>query len=413
MDEAPKLYKVTVSDPTTNSRLSRTVLATHPQMAEGMVPSGESDVITVVEASPLEKFLVMHLHPLQPKIKDQRNFFNGMARALALNPDLVRALELGVLGIQNHYLRLAVARMIEDLREYGEDVRTAVGRFKNILSNDKIAMLETGAASGELGSVFKRISENVEKQNSVMKKVSGALVYPSIVLVMGVVSVIILSMTLFKQMKGMFTSFGAKLPLVTQILMNMTDFFNAYWWVVLPLLILIPFLISRNWIYIYRQDWVQDFIDRSKYLRHLRWKTSMSQCLAGFALLLGSNVPIQDALELTSVITEHRKIRKFFIEVERSIMSGSTFDEACQRNVQLLGEEAVIFLAQIRLGSQTGNLDNIIKKMAENYAEEVDEQVGLLSQFIEPIILMVLGGFVAMVVVSVYLPMVTLYQSVL
>jgi type IV pilus assembly protein PilC len=413
MEDNPRLYKVIVSDPTTNSRLSRMVLATRPEMAEGMVPAGESDVVTVQEANELETQLTVRLHPRLPSIKDQRNFFNGMSRALSLNSDLVRALELSIPGVQNHYLRLAIAHIIEDLREYGEDVATAVGRFRDVLSNDKIAMLEAGATSGELAHVFKRIAENVEKQNSVMKKVTGAMVYPAIVLTMGVAAVLVLSVTLFKQMKGMFAAFGADLPFITKAFMALTDFMAAYWWIIVPILVVIPALIIRNWLKIYRQRWMQETIDRIRYLKVLRWKIGMSQCLSGLSLLLGSNVPIQKALELTTSITEHLKIQKFFREVEGSIMGGSTFDEACQRNARLLGEEAMVFLSQVRLGSQTGNLDDVIKKMAEVYAEEVDEQVGMLSQFVEPIILLTLGLFVGLVVVSVYLPMVTLYQSVL
>lgn len=413
MNEDIKLYKVVVSDPASGSRLSRTVMATSPMMAENMIPAGETDVVTSAELDALQSQFIIKTHPRMPKIKDQRTFFNGMSRAMSLNPDLVRAFELTIPGIQNHYFRLSVAQVIEDLRDHGEDVQTSMSRFKGVLSNDKIAMLEAGAQSGELGHIFKKIASMVEKQSGVMKKVTSALIYPAIVLVMGVVAVLVLSFTLFKQMKGMFAAFNAKLPLITKIFMNMTDFLTVHWWWALPLLVVLPMLFFRNLDKIYRQKWAQDLIDRAKYLRGLNWKMNMSRCLTGLNLLLSSNVPIQKSLELTAAITDHIKIKKFFSELERGILSGQTVDEAAQKNAVYLGDEALTFLAQVRLGSQTGNLENVVGKMAELYEEEVDEQVGMLSQFIEPLILIVLGGFVGCVVISVYLPMVSLYQAIL
>ncbi len=408
-----KFYRVTVSDPVGGGRLGRQVMATSPSMAEGMIPAGDNDVVTATEVSGLEAQIVFKLHPPIPKIKDQRNFFNGMARAMSMNPDLVRALQLAIPGVQNHYFRLAVAQIIEDLRDKGEDVQTAMGRFREILSNDKIAMLEAGAQSGELGHIFKKIAENVEKQSSVLKKITAALIYPAIVLTVGIISVFVLSFTLFKQMKGMFAVFNTELPLITQIFMGMTDFLTAYWWIVVPIFTIAPALFFRNLNKIYRTKWAQDFIDHSKYLRLLNWKINMSKCLAGWSLLLNSNVPIQKSLELTAAITDHIQIKTFFTEIEKEILAGMTVDEAVQCNATLLGEEALTFMAQIRLGSQTGNLELVISKMASLYEEEVDEQVGMLSQFIEPIILFTLGGFVGCVVISVYLPMVSLYQAVL
>mgnify|MGYP001289306923 CR=1 FL=1 len=412
-DSEIKLYKIVVSDPTSGGRLTRLVLATSTRMAENMIPSGESDVVTTVEVGGLEERMVVLMHPRTPNMKDQRSFFNGMSRAMSLNPDLVRAFELTIPGIQNHYFRLSVAQIIEDIRDHGEDVQTAMGRFRDVLSNDKIAMLEAGAQTGELGHIFKKIAETVEKQSGVMKKVTSALVYPAIVLVMGLIAVMVLSFTLFKQMKGMFSAFNAKLPFITQMFMNMTDFLTNYWWIVLPVVVIGPPLLFRNLDKIYRQEWAQDLIDRSKYLRQLNWKMNMSRCLSGFSLLLGSNVPIQKCLELTAAITDHIKIKKFFTEIERGVLSGLTVDEATQKNAVFLRDEALTFLSQIKLGSQTGNLEGVISKMAQVYEEEVDEQVGMLSQFIEPIILFVLGGFVGCVVISVYLPMVNLYQAIL
>jgi len=249
-----------------------------------------------------------------------------------INPDLVRSFQLTIPGIQNHYFRMSVAQVIEDLRDYGEDVQTAMGRFTNILSNDKIAMLQAGAQSGELSHIFKKISQNVEKQSGVMKKVSSALVYPCIVLVMGVISVLILSFTLFKQLKTMFASFHAKLPFITQVFMGMTDFLTVNWWWALPILVLVPIIFFRNIDSMYRQAWAQDLIDRSKYLKTLSWKMNMASCLGGLSLMLSSNVPIQKALELTAMITDHIKVRRFFEEIEKGILSGMTVDEAAQKN---------------------------------------------------------------------------------
>ena len=223
----------------------------------------------------------------------------------------------------------------------------------------------------------------------------------------------VLSFTLFKQLKTMFAAFHAKLPLITQIFMGLTDFLTANWWWALPVLVLVPAIFFRNLDKIYRQAWAQDMIDRVRYLRSLSWKMNMASCLGGLSLMLSSNVPIQKSLELTAAITDHIKIKRFFNEIEKGILSGMTVDEAAQKNSVYLGEEALTFLAQVRLGSQTGNLEKIVDKMAELYEEEVDEQVGMLAQFIEPIILAVLGGFVGCVVISVYLPMVSLYQAIL
>jgi type IV pilus assembly protein PilC len=408
-----KVYKVVVSDPVTGGRLGRVVMATSPQMAESMIPASESDVVTATPVGELEAQIILRTHPKTPTVKDQRTFFNGMARALGLNPDLVRAMELCISGIENHYLRLAVAQIIQDLREQGEDVQTAVGRFKDVLSNDKIAMLEAGAQSGETGPVFKKISATVEKQAGLLKKVTSALVYPAIVLTIGIISVLVLSFTLFKQMKGMFAAFGTELPWITQMFVSFTDFLTAYWWIAIPAFIVLPSMFFANLNKIYQQEWAQNFVDNSKYLRMLSWKMNMARCLGGMSLLLGSNVAIQKALELTAAITDHLKIKRFFKALEEGVLSGQTIDEASQKNAVYLGAEALTFLSQIRLGSQTGNLEEVIKKMAEVYEEEVDDQVGMLSQFIEPIILMVLGGFVGLVVISVFLPMVTLYQKIM
>lgn len=414
MDQAfVKLYKVTVSDPTSGGRLMRTVMATSNGMAEWMIPAGENDVVTSVTVGGLEEIITLRTHPRNPTIKDQRSFFNGMARALSMNPDLLKAFELTIPGIQNHYFRMSVAQIIEDLRDHGEDVQTAVGRFREVLSNDKIAMLEAGAQTGELGKIFRKIAQSVEKESGLMKKVTSALIYPAIVLVMGLISVLILSFTLFKQMKGMFASFNAKLPFITQMFMNMTDFLSAYWWAVVPVVFVgLPMFFGNMGKY-YRAEWVQDLIDRNKYLRTLNWKLNMSRCLSGFSLLLASNVPIQKCLQLTAAITDHVKIKRFFTEIERGILAGMTVDEAAQKNAVYLRDEALTFLSQVKLGSQTGNLEGVISKMAEVYEEEVDEQVGMLSQFIEPIILFALGGFVGLVVISVYLPMVSLYNAIL
>lgn len=318
---------------------------------------------------------------------------------------LVKGLRGLSASLKNYTFQQALLDIIERL-EAGVELSTAMRAHPKIFNNLFISLVSVGENSGRLDLVFKQLSEYMERDLETTKSIKTALRYPSFVLISIAIAIVIINVKVIPAFAGMFDKFGAQLPLPTRILIGISDFFVNYW---MYLLAAIVALIA--WAYHYvntpegsrmwgrkklRLPVVGDIIERASLARYAR----------SFGLMLNAGLPLSNALELSARAVDNPylgdKIRNIRIGVERG--------EGLFQTHLVSGMFTPLVLQMISVGEESGQVDALLAEVAAFYESEVAYDVKKLSDRIEPIMIVIMAGFVTVLALGIFLPMWDMYS---
>jgi MSHA biogenesis protein MshG len=316
---------------------------------------------------------------------------------------LVKGLRGLSASLKNYTFQQALLDIIERL-EAGVELSTAMRAHPKIFNNLFISLVSVGENSGRLDLVFKQLSEYMDLETT--KSIKTALRYPSFVLISIAIAIVIINVKVIPAFAGMFDKFGAQLPLPTRILIGISDFFVNYW---MYLLAAIVALIA--WAYHYvntpegsrmwgrkklRLPVVGDIIERASLARYAR----------SFGLMLNAGLPLSNALELSARAVDNPylgdKIRNIRIGVERG--------EGLFQTHLVSGMFTPLVLQMISVGEESGQVDALLAEVAAFYESEVAYDVKKLSDRIEPIMIVIMAGFVTVLALGIFLPMWDMYS---
>ncbi|GGY67899.1 MSHA biogenesis protein MshG [Cellvibrio zantedeschiae] len=318
---------------------------------------------------------------------------------------LVKGLRGLAASLRNYTFQRALEDIIERL-ETGVELSTAMRFHPKIFNNLFVSMMSVGESSGRLDLVFKQLGEYMERDLNTTKSIKTALRYPTFVLIAITIAMGVINIKVIPAFAGLFANFGAKLPLPTRILMGISEFFVAYW--VYMVVIVVG---GIAWFLHYTKTpegsrwWGQkklrlivvgDIIERATLARYAR----------SFGLMLNAGLPISNALELCARAIDNN----YLGDKIRGIRAGIERGEGLYQTHLVSGMFTPLVLQMISVGEESGQVDTLLGEVAEFYEREVEYDTKLLGDRIEPLMIVVMAGFVIILALGIFLPMWDMYS---
>lgn len=272
-----------------------------------------------------------------------------------------------------------------------------------------VNMFRAGEITGSIDETLERLATYYEKQNGLRKKIQSAMAYPIILSIVVVFVVVFLLLTIVPQFATMFESLGAELPAITQLVLAMSRFVQYSWWFALIVIILgimaFSFFYKSNKKFNYS---VHLAIFKMPVFGKLLQKAAIARMTRTLSSLFASSVPILQSLAIVEKVVGNPVVGKVVLASRESLEQGRPLSEPIQESWVF----PPLVSQMIAIGEQTGQLDFMLGKVADFYDEDVDQTVDSLKSLIEPLMIVVLAGVVGFIVISIMIPMFSIYSEI-
>ena len=320
---------------------------------------------------------------------------------------LVQALTILAEQTDNKALSEVTRKVVFDV-ESGNTVADALSKHPRAFTNLYVNMVAAGEAGGILDTILLRLATFLEKNDALVRKVKGAMIYPAVIMSVAAIAVVTLLIFVIPVFAGMFASAGQALPLPTRLVIGASGFLKAYWWVIGAIIIGGGYFFKKY----YATPSGKLVIDRAllhfPVLGDVLRKSAVSRFTRTLGTLISSGVSILEGLEITAKTAGNRVIQDAIMQSRSSIAGGDTIAQPLQKSKVF----PPMVISMIAVGEQTGGLDEMLSKIADFYDEEVDAAVSNLLSLLEPIMIVFLGVVVGGMVVAMYLPIFDMVNAV-
>ncbi|HXQ29969.1 MAG TPA: type II secretion system F family protein [Gemmatimonadales bacterium] len=320
---------------------------------------------------------------------------------------LVQALDILSQQSQNKVLADVTRQVVYDV-ESGQTLADALRKHPKAFSDLYVNMVAAGEAGGILDTILIRLAQFLEKNDLIVRKVKGAMVYPAVILSVAAIAVSVLLIFVIPTFQAMFASVNLELPLPTRIVIGASDVLKHYWWAMGGGAILAVVGLNRYYKTPPGKLQIDTFLIKFPVLGDLIRKSAVSRFTRTLGTLISSGVSILDGLEITARTAGNQVIHNAVMESRASIAGGDTIAAPLQKSKVF----PPMVISMIAVGEQTGGLDEMLTKIADFYDDEVDAAVTALLSLMEPIMIVVLGVIVGGMVVAMYLPIFDMVNAV-
>jgi type IV pilus assembly protein PilC len=337
----------------------------------------------------------------------------GFTRQLSTLQDaglpILRSLQI-LEGQQKPGLLKAIIGGVADEVEGGGTLSDAMSKYPKAFDKLYVNMISAGEAGGVLDLILSRLADFMEKAAKLKKKVIGAMIYPAVVISIAVAIVSMIMIFVIPKFEDIFRDFGTQLPPITQVLLVISRWFaRDYGW---AYVIGFPFA----WMIVVKLIKLSEggkyFVDAVKLkipvLGGILSKTAIARFARTLGTLISAGVPILDAINITKETIGNEVYSRALIKVHDAIREGESMADPL-RATKICD---AIVVNMIDVGEETGDLDKMLIKVADNYDSDVDVLVGSLISILEPIMVVILGLIVGFIVVALFAPMISLIQTV-
>ncbi len=285
--------------------------------------------------------------------------------------------------------------------ESGVSLSQAMQHHTKIFNNLFIGMIKIGEGTGNLDQVFLQMSNYITRDVETKKAIKSALRYPSFVLSAMVVALFVVNLMVIPAFADMFSRFGAELPLPTKILLATSEFFVNYWWLVIIMMI----ASFAGFMYWTNTPKGKFFWHKSKLMAPIVGplinKAAMSRCVRSFSLMLSSGLPLNKAIGLCAEIIDNHYLAEKINKIKSGIEKGDSLHRTHAKSKMF----SPLIIQMINIGENSGQVDSLLMEVAESYEREVDYDLESLSSKIEPLLILVMAGFVVVLALGIFLPM--------
>jgi type IV pilus assembly protein PilC len=320
---------------------------------------------------------------------------------------LVQSLDILAKQAENPALGEVTRQVVFDV-ESGHTLADAFSKHPKAFTDLYVNMVAAGEAGGILDTILGRLATFLEKSDSLVRKVKGAMVYPGVIMAVAATAVTVLLIFVIPTFQKMFASVGLELPLPTRIVIGLSDLLLSYWWAMIIAVIAIAFLIRRYYQTPDGRKRIDHLLLTAPVVGDLLRKSAVSRFTRTLGTLISSGVSILDGLEITAKTAGNRVIHDAVMESRNSIAGGETIAGPLEKSKVF----PPMVISMIAVGEQTGGLDEMLSKIADFYDDEVDVAVSALLSLMEPLMIVVLGVIVGGMVVAMYLPIFDMMNAV-
>lgn len=286
--------------------------------------------------------------------------------------------------------------------EAGKTLHDAFAKFPEVFNNVYLSLIEAGESSGTLDVSLKRLAEQQEKDANMMSKIRSALTYPGIVLVVIIFVVAFMMIEVVPQVEGLYRDLKKPLPGITKLMVNISNFFVSYWWVILIVIVFLTWFIMQFRRTNVGKKFFATFKLNVPIFKDLFLRLYNARFARTAQMLLSAGVPMLDSMKISSEAMNNVVLEDQINQAATMVRSGKPL------SVALKGRDYILpLLPQMAAtGEQSGRIDEMLGKAAQVYEDELDERLNAISTMIEPILMVVLavvaGGMVAAILFPIY-----------
>lgn len=393
-------YTYTALNPTTGQKIKADIEADSEKSAAKMlIDRGLAPIDITTKAQKSTRSFARRVPTKQRVI-----FSRQLATLINAGLPLLQSLNTVRTQTKNNALADIVAKVIADV-EGGSSLAASMAKHPHVFNNVYVNLVAAGEASGSLDTSLERLATQQEKDAEVISKVRGAMVYPAIVIVILFAILIFMTSTVLPQVNSLYKTIpGAKLPFITQILMDFSSALKKFWWIALLALIVGVFFLRRYT----KTPGGQEFFDRVKIkawpFAPLFMKLYMARFARTGATLIGAGVPMIKMLETTAEAVGNNQIKKSVDKAIESVKGGKSLSASIEGDPHFLD----LVPEMISIGEQSGSLEGMMTRVADYYEKEVENQIKAINTIIEPLLMVVVGVVALIVVAAVLLPIYSL-----
>lgn len=337
------------------------------------------------------------------KVQDISLMTRQLSTLIRAHVPLVEGINALSEQVENHRLRLILTEVRDRVNE-GSSLADSLAKHPKVFSGLYVNMIRAGESSGTLDVVSSRLSEFMEKQVALKNKVVGTMTYPVIMMGIGLLVLIALFVFVIPQITGVFKELGQSLPLPTVILIKISDFVRAYWYVILLIIGTLLWLLRR---YI-RTEKGKLWFDRKKLTMpvfgHLTRMIAISRFTRTLSTLLSSGVTLITAMDICKFIVNNEQLKRVIDEAKASITEGQSIAGPLKKS----GEFPPLVTHMIAIGEKTGELEEMLVHVAEAYESQIESIIASLTSLLEPAMIVTMGLVVGVIVMAIMLPMLQL-----
>ena len=297
------------------------------------------------------------------------------------------------------------ASVVKEIRadvEGGLLLSQALARHPKIFSRLYVSMVEAGEAAGILDQVLDRVALQIEKDTQIRRRVKGAMMYPTMVMIFATLVLVGLLMFLVPVFVNIFAQLGGKLPTLTQYVVSASNVLRSYWFIIFPLFFLAIWAVRR----FKRTEQGRQLWDRIKLKIPMKigdvvLKVTMARFSRTLSTLVAAGVDIIKALEITGQTAGNWVVEEALSGVRAKVHQGVPIAQPLIENDVF----PPMVSQMVKIGEETGELEKMLSKIADFYEDEVDSSIATLTSIIEPLMMIMVGAMVGVIVISMYLPM--------
>ena len=331
---------------------------------------------------------------------DIATFTRQMATMMTAGVPLIQSFDIVSDGLENKSLQELIITIRNDVAG-GNSLANALRQHPKHFDDLYCNLVDSGESAGALESMLDRVATYLEKTENLKRKVRKAMTYPISIIIVAVIVTAILLVKVVPQFESLFQGFGAELPAFTQMVIGMSEWLQAWWWAVLIGIVatFFGFRTAKR-----RSARFSDAVDKYVLKLPVVGMILDQSAVAKFARVLSTTfaagVPLVDALDSVSGATGNAVYRDAILQIKDEVSSGTQLQTAMRQTAVF----PVLAIQLTSIGEESGNLDEMLGKVANHYEEVVDDLVDNLTSLMEPIIMSVLGILVGGLIIAMYLP---------
>lgn len=381
------------------------VEASNQERAMEKLKSEGMTVVSVTEQGVLDKDISFGSKKV--KSRDLSVFCKQFVSILNAGVTIVQALDMLSEQMENKTMQKA----LKDAQAYVEKGGTLADAFRlnpKVFPPMLINMVAAGEASGSMEVAFDRLSTHFEKDDALKAKVKSAMTYPIVVCIVAIIVVIVMMIAVVPQFSSMFLDMGLDLPLPTRIMVGISDFMVKWWWLLgicaVGLVALFKWFGTTE-----AGDQIYSTIAiKAPLFGKLTVKSASARFARTLSTLMASGIPLLDAIEQVSRMMGNKILRDGLMDAKIQISKGMPLSKPLRE----IGVFPTMLTQMVRIGEETGNIEDMMEKVADYYDGEVDVASSQLTAMIEPLTICVLAVVVGGIVAAIYSPMLSMYDGI-
>jgi len=357
--------------------------------------------LTIKKLKPKPKDIFANVSFMQPKItsKDIVIFTRQFSTMIDAGLPIVQGLTILAEQSENSTFKVVLKAIVSDV-EGGLSLAEAMEKHPKVFDKLFVHLVAAGEVGGILDVILQRLAAYIEKAQKLKSQIKSAMTYPAVVVAVAIIVISIILIFVIPVFEEMFSSFGAALPVPTQIVVNMSRFIKGNILYMVGAFIALGFLFKK-----YRKTksgtkTVDALVLKLPVIGDLLKKAAVARFTRTLGTMISSGVPIISAMEIVAKTSGNAILEEIILEVRSSISEGQTIAEPLSEN-DIFPRMVV---QMISVGEATGALDTMLSKIADFYEDEVDAAVDALTAMLEPLLMVGLGGIVGGLVIAMYLP---------